>query len=1239
MFFSFFMLGLCYANEKEKNIRQLSIIMQSHTSCQNLLLLIGQCLQVGNLFNSLKKIYTHYLLLYTHILKKNHYICGSICHIIQTFSMRYFLLLVCTAFLLFSNGLFAQGSDCSTLSAGTYSSCDNFSDSDFSTNPAWQGNSDQFIVNTNQQLQLNSAAADTSYLSTAISMGKEWRLYFKMPFAPSDNNRLRYYLASDQSDLTTPLNGYFLLIGENGSADPLQLYRQDGNTLSLLASGNAGTVANNPDMTLKVTRDNSGNWTVYTGSVLGTDFNLDLQATDNTYSTTNFAGVWCKYTSSNINKFYFDNFYVGDPLVDNTPPTVISQEILDNTTLQVCFSEIVSAIEGENPDNYVLNGSIHPTTVIVDASETCYTLTFATPFGQGNNTLQISNLQDSNGNTMLPYGGNFVIYTPQNGDVIINELFADPTPSVGLPEYEFVELYNTRNFPITLTNWHLSDDYPNSNGGTILDLVIPANGYAVICPTGTALTAYQALSLGALAGVTSFPSLNNTGETITLADPDGVFINAVTYSDAWYNDSEKKDGGYTLELIDYTIPCNGAANWSASMATIGGTPGAQNSIFQQPTDTTPPFLLGATISSSNAVTLAFSEALNNPDNAIISFNNNISVVDVSDEGNGQLLLTLDNDLQAGTIYTITVVGAADCLNNIANTQTAQIALPQPSGVFDVLISEIFADPDAPAEYDLPTMTLIREKYVEVYNRSNKVISLEGWQFRDGADTSFLEQYSLLPQGRVLLCATSSASLFAAAGIPALGVSSFPEPNTTSDFLSLVNEQGIIIHTVNYDNTWYRNEIKAKGGWTLEMIDPNNPCAGAENWRASENPTGGTPAAQNSVNGTQADTALPQIIHAEVATTTSVWLFFNESLDRSTASNISNYTIDNGVQIATANAIAPEFKTVVLELTAPLNEGTIYNIQIGQVTDCVGNATGMYNTAPFGIASTPEVGELVINEILFDPTTGGYDYVELYNNSNKVLSLGFRFFANVDVDSSALVWNEILPVSNELYSILPQQYLAFTENPDFVRQHYGACNNSIPYNGIIQTALPSYSSVGVVGLIDLFGNIVDGVLYDENMHNPLLDDTDGVSLERISANEASDKRSNWQSAAASFCYGTPGYRNSQSFEGAGDGSEITVEPAVFSPNSDGNADFTTIHYQFDQPNYTVNVTVYDERGRTIKRIENNETTSTEGFFVWDGSTDDNRKAPIGIYVVYIQAYNADGLSKSFKKTVTVAGRLD
>src|SRR6185503_13450410 len=82
---------------------------------------------------------------------------------------------------------------------------DDFSDGDFTNNPAWNGDASQFLVNTSGQLQLNGPASGTSSLSTPLNLSSldsvEWTFFIRLSFSPSSNNYARVYLTSDQQSL------------------------------------------------------------------------------------------------------------------------------------------------------------------------------------------------------------------------------------------------------------------------------------------------------------------------------------------------------------------------------------------------------------------------------------------------------------------------------------------------------------------------------------------------------------------------------------------------------------------------------------------------------------------------------------------------------------------------------------------------------------------------------------------------------------------------------------------------------------------------------------------------------------------------------------------------------------------------------------------------------------------------------------------------------------------------------
>ena len=449
-----------------------------------------------------------------------------------------------------------------------------------------------------------------------------------------------------------------------------------------------------------------------------------------------------------------------------------------------------------------------------------------------------------------------------------------------------------------------------------------------------------------------------------------------------------------------------------------------------------PQIASVNLINDNAIEVTFTENITSETATVLSnyqLSNDIGINAVLDDGNGQVTLLLNSELQAGTLYTLTVNGLQDCVGNTSENVTTQIGIPEPAEPFDLLINEIFADPDPPAQYDLPSLTLPREKFIELFNRSNKIISLEGWQLRDATDTATLSSYLLLPNDYLLLCSTTNAAAFTAQGFPTLGVTNFPEPNTTEDVLTLVSETGTVIHTVAYDNTWYRDNIKSQGGWTLELIDPNNPCGGSDNWRASVDSRGGTPAAQNSVLAANPDTQPLDVLRAEAFSPTQIAVYFGENIQAANALTTDNYTIDNGIGAPVSVALYNQtLNAVLLTLSNPLQANTVYTLTVANnVTDCAGNAVGMNNEVRVGLAVAPEVGDLVINEILFNPSTGGYDYVELYNRSNKIISLNGLYFATADVSENPDSLIDFIPVAPIRYSVFPNEFVVITENPTFV----------------------------------------------------------------------------------------------------------------------------------------------------------------------------------------------------------------
>jgi CHU_C Type IX secretion signal domain len=224
-------------------------------------------------------------------------------------------------------------------------------------------------------------------------------------------------------------------------------------------------------------------------------------------------------------------------------------------------------------------------------------------------------------------------------------------------------------------------------------------------------------------------------------------------------------------------------------------------------------------------------------------------------------------------------------------------------------------------------------------------------------------------------------------------------------------------------------------------------------------------------------------------------------------------------------------------------------------------------------------------------------------------------------------------------ILPDEYVVFTESASDVQSHF-----TVLYpNNLVQNDLPSFNddagnvTIYRAGTSDVV--IVDAFDYSEDLHHPLLDETEGVTLERLHHDGTTQDPANWHSAAEGADWGTPTYRNSQYFENQPVANGFfELQENTVSPDGDGYQDFLAINYKTDKSGYTVKCRIYDAEGRLAKTLANNELLGSEGFLRWDGDTDEGRKARIGIYVVALELFNPDGTVREEMKTCVVAGNL-
>jgi hypothetical protein len=300
-----------------------------------------------------------------------------------------------------------------------------------------------------------------------------------------------------------------------------------------------------------------------------------------------------------------------------------------------------------------------------------------------------------------------------------------------------------------------------------------------------------------------------------------------------------------------------------------------------------------------------------------------------------------------------------------------------------------------------------------------------------------------------------------------------------------------------------------------------------------------------------------------------------------------------------------------------------------ISDCGGNTIGANNSARFGLPQDADSLDIVINEILFNPLEGGVDYVELYNRSGKIIDLSKISIANRNSNNAV---SSITPLSAQPVLFFPKDFIVITTDPSIVKSQYAMANA----DAFIKAAsLPSFpNDKGNAIILNSQGSIIDELNYSDKWHFALMQNTKGVSLERINY-DAPSVQNNFHSAATSAGYGTPGYKNSQFFSADDFRATITVTPSVFSPDNDGNEDFATINYNFPSPGYVANITIFDASGRPVRFLEKNSLSGLTGYFRWDGLDDKGKSLPQGIYIIFTEIFNKEGRKKQFKNAIVLA----
>jgi hypothetical protein len=684
----------------------------------------------------------------------------------------------------------------------------------------------------------------------------EWQFTVRHGYDPSSSNNWSVFLIADADANNmfpgVKISGYAIGVNYTGSDDLLKLWKITQGVPAVVINTGLNwqeTVGISPE-NIKVVRSREGIWEIFVRSGSAAYVKVGEGRDEELMRVMSF-GIYYKYSAKQDCKLWLDDIIISGVFIrDTVPPVITDINVKGSNILLLTFSEPLDTNSGISPANFYAGEYLgYPYKVSIEASD-MIALFFESDFPAGMTcNILTEGLYDLKANLMRPSENEFTYYQTGWFDIVINEIMADPSPPIGLPEYEYIELLNRSEHEVCMTDWSIScgnliKTFPEIDlkpGGFLLlvheDAVEEFNRFGTCLPLFSSRT-----------------SLPNTGESIELRDENGRLISWTIYSDEWYENDYYRAGGWSLEKMDNDRFCAGGENWKGSIDPSGGTPGRVNSCEGLVPDTIHPVILYVELPEESLIRVYFSEPMDSttlslPENYLIDQGvGNPDSVEQSGPDYQSVTLFLNQSPETGIIYSLKIDGdLKDCAGNILELQdSVRFAIPELAEKEDILISEIMFNPLAGYS-----------EFIELYNNSAKTIDLNNIiiaekDLQSGGILSYAPicpTHRLFFPGEFLVIVKDRVTFF----------SGYPDARGTvtglAGLFSLDDEQGTIVvldkwlqvlDEFSYSENMHFPLLGSTKGVSLERISYERPACEKDNWHSAAKDAGFcTPGYENS----------------------------------------------------------------------------------------------------------------------------------------------------------------------------------------------------------------------------------------------------------------------------------------------------------------------------------------------------------------------------------------------------------
>ena len=449
------------------------------------------------------------------------------------------------------------------------------------------------------------------------------------------------------------------------------------------------------------------------------------------------------------------------------------------------------------------------------------------------------------------------------------------------------------------------------------------------------------------------------------------------------------------------------------------------------------------------------------------------------------------------------------------------------------------------------------EFIELHNRGSNAIDLTGVAFTNGITFSFADDATIAAQQRIVLAKNAAAFAQRYPGVAIFGVYS-GSLNNGGEKIALGGPGGDFLSFEYKD--WY--SLAAGQGFSLVVVDPQGDLSAMGNWRPS---TGrlGTPGVADP--GYAAESIVINEVMPHTANLDGDWIELHNTTGgpidvggwylSDSAVDLLKYRIADGTILEAGGHIVfselehfgnPNDPGMISlfaisrfgdDVYLTSNDGVVaggyrervdfgaaaLEVSFGRHIKSTGGTdfTAMSAPTPGDANALPSGGSVVITEVMYNPGTGGHEFIELKN-------LGGSSALLYDPDRPANTWRFIEGVTYAFPEGAAIPHFAYALvvgiEPDLFRSLYEIPEDVLifgPYEGLLDNAGENLKLArpGLPGLDGVVPYItVEQVHYSDKHPWSVEADGTGPSLARISESAYSNDAGNW---AAGPPGGTPG----------------------------------------------------------------------------------------------------------------------